>query len=249
LSNNSQLNTQQVDQIVNCAKSKVGTPYDADMDPVNHGKIFCAELIIACYEELFNLDPVRDSKEIEKAFPTRSNVRDESGTGRIFEYINKLGVNSKEYIAPGDLLSSPLVQPVAEYRNTDNLLGAWALYFAGQLFMDQMEIGRKVDLTAAKEVLTFFAGRLNDLAQIVTLGQYSFVPESFKDDKVLGYLFVMQKKIFDPIMNSVEDYHKKANTNIQKTMMDANLIDVYAVAKFAMDNDPTVKRNFKFENK
>lgn len=238
-------NKKRLDNIVACGAKKAGTPYDADMVVQDHGRIFCAELLIACYNESMGYQFGRDDSKIFAAFPARSKVRDQNNTGNVFNYINKLGVNAKEYIAPGDILKSPQVIPYAEYRNTKNLITAWTLYLMGQHFMDYLERGYKIELNEVVKVKIGFANAISKLAKIVTFGEYHMIPESFKNADVLGYLYVMQKKVFDVAQEDVGNYLKAQNTASSQTLLDANLVDLYAQLKYSIETNKTIRSNFK----
>jgi hypothetical protein len=106
------------------------TPYDIRIDVRDDSKIFCTELVALAYSKAAGLT-------VDEYLPSLSRVRSD----KAFDYMKQVGVRNREVVAAGDILNSPYMEVMAEWRRADELDRAWKLWLFGDLFYERLERG------------------------------------------------------------------------------------------------------------
>ncbi|MCB0392712.1 MAG: hypothetical protein KDD58_15590 [Bdellovibrionales bacterium] len=210
------------DQMLQCAKNYIDTPYDEEMDINNHNKIFCAELVAACLSEVLN-------KSITEVIPQTSYIPNQAAS-----FANLLGVKNQLMTSPGDLLSSQELEIVAQYRRSENLLSIWQRYISGYLFMRALKYGARVKPSIGLNILGFFAGIINNLVPGVRL-----TPEAISA-RALPFLGVMEHKLFRPSLHFSNGYLEHFGYH-SRNLLETNFIDVVASIIAASQNVDSIK--------
>jgi len=172
------------------ADAKLG--YDINMDLKDSSRMFCTELVARAYADASGLS-------MDEILPELSLVRSDLA----YKYVSQVGVRNRRVIAAGDLLNSPFLDVVAEWRRADDLDRAWKMWSFGALFYERIEQGFTVrpdpvlaSAPAGAWLLQLFPSLLVPEARVVPEGLSPWAVS------VMGTL---ELHVFRPSIHFVED--------------------------------------------
>lgn len=184
------------------AYAQLGKKYDMRMDLDMDGPVYCSELAIRSLRAAA-LHIARSNVAWSKVAPVQGTLYGD----RRKEFISRIGIQNSKFVAPSDLVFSPLLEITAQFRSADGLLADARTLGMADAFMRMTDDGASVkppkdDLSAG---LVFLARRL-DSALRLTLGrdrQMIPAPEE-ADSRMIVDLYYLTKKVFPRLQQQVD---------------------------------------------
>lgn len=221
------------------------TQYNFSMDVNDTSKMFCSQLVAHCYSRSSGAGFFTFSPEI-------STIRSRP----VFEFLQNLGVNSERMISPGDLIVSPYLEVVAEFRRVSEPAGrrkvvphlarAWDLMLMGDVFVERLELGYKLqfnwmDRNVTRGLIDGF-DRAGDSISNAFGGHGTLLPNGITA-KSLGFMAYMQKKVYDRAFEALEKEQKRLLLDPGR-LLDMDPISRRAYLSYIIDADRSIRSDF-----
>ncbi len=213
------------------AAAKRRAPYDIEMNFDEDHALYCSEVILKAYSHASGLDP-------RKILAKFSSIKSK----KAFEYAQNLGVRKQSFASPGDLFNSEYLEVVADYRKPKDLLLSWELFLMGDLFLEKIEEGYKVQPDP------IYTG----LPLVVWVGQ--LIPSIFHEDArlipkslspwAMSVMATTQKKIYDKALELTS-----AKTIGNRSLLNISPWAMRGAYEQAMDESFPIKSSFSIPKK
>ena len=178
------------------------TPYDFAFDSSNEDRMFCSELVSTCFAK-----GIYEANNGQVSFEdVRDNFISQQATVKsdaLFKFLNNFGVTQETMPSPGDLLSSPYLEVVAEFRKTDsNQSKLWNVISWGDIFVNKIDQGTEFNFSwFSKYLAKPILNAVNWTLDTVTGNEMMFLPTGI-DATVAGYMSVMELMTYKPVVKN-----------------------------------------------
>jgi len=219
-----------VDWASRVAKEK--RPYDLKMDIRDDSKIFCSEFIIRALTEA-------TGKSVEDIAPVPSKITND----KIFEYIKRVSVESREIPAPSDMLESPYLEVLAKYRKADDLYREWELFLMGDLFVERLKEGANFDadplyMAASTPIYAL------QLFPSLLVSEARLIPKKIGPG-TLAVMATTELKLYKP---AIKWARKQLNAESDMNLLSTSPWLVRAYYDYWMDNSINGRRHFEIRD-
>lgn len=208
--------------------------YDIEMDMQSEDKLFCSELVARAYSEAAGT-PLDD-------FTAQvATVRSDA----VFEILKLVGVTSREMTSPGDLVSSPQLEIVGEWRPQNRLLDLWEKIFMADVFIERLEMNFGV-FPQWGQISSWVVIGLDIpywLGNRIIGSDRNLIPASF-DKASLQYVITIQKGIFDPAIKDAKRLMKKRSIVKDGSLLSVAPWDLRGYLSYATQENFRVKSVF-----
>ncbi len=174
--------------------------YNIAIDWSDETRFFCNQLVAKAYS-------VASGIPVTQVAPDVSRVR----TPKLLAYLKELGVGKSEMPSPGDFISSPSFEVVAEYRRSDDPLRAWELLSMGDVFTERLDAGFVVRPSAPIRKIINAADAVNSALKSSGnegLRELSFLPEALTP-RAISLLAAQDRVIFSRAFRMLENAQKQ----------------------------------------
>lgn len=172
------------------ALTQVGMPYNISGDMTRTDSFFCSQLVAWAYSEAAT-QILGEEVTIEELVPGFAEFVSEEVYNNL---LVDIGVKSKTIPSPGDMLTSPYLEVVADWKDTRGLQDFWIRFFTAHTFISKIQAGhnvRKVGLI--NSIIKRMFGIKNNIVD------YGWIPSSL-DKSALTTIVAYDKYIYNPVI-------------------------------------------------
>ncbi len=204
-------------------------PYDPSMDFSEDEKLFCSEFVLKSFSKVSGV-PLKDLNL------GTSTIRSD----RVFAYLQQLGVNQRNFPSPGDLLSSPYFEIVAEYRNDRDLIYLWGMMAMADVWMERLDQGFRLHRTMMSRIKSRI-GAMTDLVGGLIGTDWNLLPESLSP--AAAATIMTQEESFKLAYNAaIKTLSQKFS---ERSLLEIPLWEIRGHLSYALQEDAKLRIRFR----